>query len=126
MYEARKCLANVVIYCGKQAQTAWKITNDLEPGIIAPTHGVIRRSHVKEILDAYRKWSDNGPKNGAIMVFDSMWHSTELMAVAITETFISQGTLVKPFDLKASHNSDIASKVLTSKYVVVGSSILNS
>ena len=126
MYEAKKYFANIVMCYGKQAQTAWKIVSDLEPEIIAPAHGIIWRSHVKEILDAYKKWSDNSPKSGAIVVFDSMWHSTELMAVAITEAFTSQGIPVKLFDLKANHNSDIVPEVLTSKYVVVGSPTLNN
>ena len=126
MYEAKKYFANIVMCYGKQAQTAWKIVSDLEPEIIAPAHGVIWRSHVKEILDAYKKWSDNSPESGAIVVFDSMWHSTELMAVAITEAFTSQGIPVKLFDLKANHNSDIVPEVLTSKYVVVGSPTLNN
>lgn len=126
MQEAKKYFGNIIMCYGKQAQSAWNIVRELDPDIIAPAHGVIWRSHVKDILEAYHQWSNNEPVTGAIVVFDSMWHSTEKMAVAITEAFTNQGIPVKLFDLKENHNSDIIPEVLTSKYVVVGSSTLNN
>ena len=42
---------------GKQAAGAWKIVKEMEPEMIAPSHGVIWRSHVADILNAYEHWS---------------------------------------------------------------------
>lgn len=126
MYEAKKYFANIVMCYGKQAHTAWRIVSDLEPEIIAPAHGIIWRSHVKDILAAYKSWSDNDPESGAVVVYDSMWHSTEAMATVIAEAFVNQGVSAKLYDLKSNHNSDIVPEVLTSSYVVVGSPTLNN
>lgn len=126
MHEAKKYFGNIIMCYGKQAQAAWKIVRDLDVEMIAPAHGVIWRSHVHDILDAYHLWSENAPETGALVVFDSMWHSTEKMAVAITEAFANKGIPVKLFDLKENHNSDIIPEVLTSKYIAVGSPTLNN
>lgn len=126
MQEAKKYFGNIIMCYGKQAQSAWKMVKDLEPDMIAPAHGVIWRSHVAEILDAYHTWSENAPETGALVVFDSMWKSTEQMAVTITEAFATRGVPVKLFDLKENHISDIIPEVLTAKYIAVGSPTLNN
>lgn len=126
MQEAKKYYGNIVMCYGKQAHVAWETVKNLEPEMIVPSHGVIWRSHVQDILDAYKTWSDNEPETGAVVVFDSMWHSTEKMAKTIAEAFIGKGIPAKLYDLKANHNSDIIPDLLTSKYIAVGSPTLNS
>lgn len=126
MQEAKKYFGNIIMCYGRQARSAWKAVSDLEPDMIAPAHGVIWRSHVKEILEAYHCWSENEPETGAIVVFDSMWHSTEKMAVTIAEAFSAGGVPVRLYDLKENHISDIIPDVLTSKYIAVGSPTLNN
>lgn len=126
MDEAKKYFGNIIMCYGKQARTAWQLVSELDLDMIAPSHGLIWRSHVKEILEAYKLWSENEPEGGAIVVFDSMWHSTEKMAVTIAEAFRNQGIFAKLYDLKSNHNAEIIPEVLTSKYIAVGSPTLNS
>ena len=111
---------------GKQVQGVFPIVAGLDIEIIAPSHGVIWRSHIEDILNAYKTWSNNEPEESAIVVFDSMWHSTETIAKTIVEAFIDKGIPVKLFDLKENHMSDIVIDVLTSKYIAVGSPTLNN
>lgn len=124
--EAKKYYGNIIMCYDKQAKAAWEIVSELNPEIIAPAHGVIWRSHVQEILNAYHTWSSNEPKGGALVVYDSMWHSTEKMAVTIAEAFSESGISAKLFDLKANHNSDIIPEILTNQYIAVGSPTLNN
>lgn len=126
MQEAKKYYANIIMCYGKQAANAWKVVRELDPELIAPSHGVIWRSHVSDILDAYEKWSANEPETGALVVFDSMWHSTETIAQTIAEAFASKGMPVKLYDLKQTHISDIIVDVLDCKYIAVGSPTLNN
>lgn len=126
MQEAKKYYANIIMCYGKQAANAWKIVRDLKPEIIAPSHGVIWRSHVSDILEAYEGWSTGEPETGALVVFDSMWHSTERIAQTIAESFTEQGVPVKLYDLKQTHISDIVVDVLDCKYIAVGSPTLNN
>lgn len=124
--EAKKYYANIIMLYGKQTQGALKVVQGLDIDMIAPSHGVIWRSHIKDILSAYKEWSDNNPETGAVVVFDSMWHSTEKIARTITEAFTQKGIPVKFYDLKENHMSDIVPDVLTSKYIAVGSPTLNN
>ena len=126
LFEAKKYYANIVMCYGSQAAGAWKIVKELNPEMIIPGHGVIWRSHVAEILDAYEKWSTKAPETGALVVFDSMWNSTESIARAIAEGFSCKGVPVKLVDLKTEHISNIIPFVLDCKYIAVGSPTLNN
>lgn len=126
LQEARKYYANIIMCYGKQAKAAWNIVKGLDIDIIAPAHGVVWRSHIKEILNAYEKWSANEPASAAIVVYDSMWQSTETLAKVITEAFSSCSIPVKLFDLKGNHISDIIAELPSCRYIAVGSPTLNS
>ena len=49
----------------------------------------------------YEKWSSGIPEEYALVVYDSMWHTTEAMATEITEAFIEMGIPARLLDLKA-------------------------
>ncbi len=125
-FEAKKYYANILMPYGKQAQTALKALAGLPMELIATGHGVIWRSHIKEILQRYEEWSDLQPKDRAVVVFDSMWHSTEIMAHTITEAFRQKGIPATLYDIKVNHLSDIMTDVLDSKYLAVGSPTINN
>lgn len=49
--------------------------------MILTGHGVSWRKYIKDILDLYTKWSNfEADEHKAVVVFDSMWNSTEIMA----------------------------------------------
>lgn len=124
--EAKSYYGNIIMCYGKQARKAWDIVKNLDIEMIAPSHGIIWRSHIQDILSAYDEWSANEPASGAIVVYDSMWHSTEKMAKIISESFGDSGIHAKLFDLKDNHHSSIVPYLLTSKYIAVGSPTLNN
>ena len=126
LFEAKKYYANILMLYGKQAQTALKALAGLDINLIATGHGVIWRSHIKEIMDCYQKWSHSEVENRAVVVFDSMWHSTEKMAHAIVEAFKQKGIPAAFYDIKANHMSDIVPEIMTSKYLAVGSPTINN
>ena len=126
LYEAKKYYANIIMCYGKQAKAAWDIVKTLEIELIAPGHGVIWRSHIDTIMAAYEEWSSREPDNGAVIVYDSMWHSTEKMARVISEALADMGIMNKLFDLKSNHHSNIMPDILTNKFVFVGSPTLNN
>lgn len=126
MYEAKKYYANILMLYGRQAETALKATANLDIKIIATGHGIIWRKYVKEILANYTKWCTNDVEDEAIVVYDSMWHSTEKMAKYIVEGFTQKGIPAQLYDLKENHISDLVTEFLTRKYIAVGSPTLNN
>ena len=126
LFEAKKYYANILMPFGKQAQTALKALDGLEFKLIATGHGVIWRTHIDKILDCYRKWSAGTVDERAVVVFDSMWHSTEILARTIAEAFAQRKIPAAFYDLKATPMSDIMTDIFTSKYLAVGSPTINN
>lgn len=124
--QAKKYYANIVMPYSRHVVRALGVLGDLDFDTIAPSHGVIWRSHVDEILKTYAAWSSLEPEDYAIVVYDSMWHTTEAMALQIVEAFIEAGVPARLFDLKVDHISDIMTEVLSAKYIAVGSPTLNN
>lgn len=125
-YEAKKYYANILMPFGKQAQTALKALGDLEIKIIATGHGIIWRSHIPEIIERYKIWSGGEVENRAVVVFDSMWHSTEILAQTIAESFARKKIPAVYFDIKKNPMSDIVTEIFTSKFLAVGSPTINN
>jgi flavorubredoxin len=124
--EARKYYANIVLPYSPQVQKALEAASSLDIGMIAPSHGVIWRSHIGDILEAYGGWADNRTEEKAVIVYDTMWNSTRKMAYAVAKAFENRGIAVRMLDLKANHISDIMTEALTAKYICVGSPTLNN
>ena len=126
LQEAKKYYANILMPFGKQAQTALKALGDLEIKMIATGHGVIWRKNIDKIVDCYKTWSSGEVENKAVVVFDSMWHSTEIIAQTITEAFAEKNIPASYYDLKFTPLSDIVTDIFTSKYLAVGSPTINN
>lgn len=126
MKQAKKYYANIVWPYGMQAGRALAAAKGLELKMIAPSHGCIWRSHIDEIIAKYEEWTTYQTQEKAVVVFDSMWHSTESMAREICDAFIAEGISAQLIDVKSTHISDIMLYMCDAKYVAVGSPTLNS
>ncbi len=94
--------------------------------MIAPSHGVIWRKDPSKIVKAYLDWSAGVAKKKVVIVYDTMWGSTDKMARSIAEGAISEGVEVKLLKLRASDNSEAVTEILEAKAVIVGSPTLNN
>lgn len=124
--EARKYYANIVLPYDAPVRKALAAAADLDISIIAPSHGVIWRTYLKEILEQYTKWSSNTTEEKATIVYDTMWESTERMAYAVQEAFTRQGIPARMCHLQANHISDIMTDIMTSRYICIGTPTLNN
>lgn len=125
MIEARKYYANIVLPYPNQVKKALEQAKTIDIEIIAPSHGVIWRKYVAEIVAEYHKWVSNETEKKAIVVYDTMWKSTETIAKKIQSVFEDNGYNAPLLNLQTNHISDIMTEVLTSEYVCVGSPTLN-
>lgn len=125
MDEARIYYANIVNpYC-KRVQQVLESLNELPIEMICPSHGVIWRSYVEEIIKAYHNWAWNRSKAKVVIVFETMWNSTAAMAEAILEGASQPGVEVKLFDVRRSNNTQLVTEFLDCACVALGSSTLN-
>ncbi|MFC1503980.1 FprA family A-type flavoprotein [Spirochaetota bacterium] len=124
--EAQKYYANIVLPYGTQVQKALDGAKDLDIKMIAPSHGIIWRKHIDDLLAEYIKWSSNTTEEKASIIYDTMWHSTEKIAYAVQSAFEEKGIKTHMFNLQTNHISDIMTDLITSKYICVGSPTLNN
>jgi len=98
----------------------------IAPKVIAPDHGPIWRSDLGTILGWYGRWCAQEKARKAVVVYDTMWHSTALMGHAIADGLVAGGASVRLMSLKASHRSDIIHELLDAGALLVGSPTLNN
>ncbi|HUV38569.1 MAG TPA: FprA family A-type flavoprotein [Planctomycetota bacterium] len=101
-------------------------TSALEIDVIAPDHGPIWRKDLDRIVRRYATWAKQTPTMKAVVVYDTMWHSTERMAKAVAEGLVAGGASVKVVSLGTRHRSDAVTELLDAGALVVGSPTLNN
>jgi len=128
MPHARKYFTNILLpYSPLILKLVGKVKEmGITLDMICPDHGIIWRKDPLKIVQAYVDWSRQVPRRKALVIYDTMWHSTEKMAEAIVESLGQEGVEAKPMHLRSWHRSDIMSEVLDAGAVVVGSPTLNN
>ena len=101
------------------AQRALEKIKDLEIEMIASSHGPIHRN-AERILTAYKKWANGETKRKAMIVYVSMWNSTEKMIEPIAETLASEGIEIVLYNLALADIGDVAKDLVDSRAIVLG------
>lgn len=128
MPHAKKYFANILLlYSPLILKLIEHVSNlKLEFNMICPDHGILWRKDPGKIINAYIRWSRQDAKNKAVVIYDTMWHSTEKMAEAIVAGLSGQGVEARPMHLRKWNRSDIMTEVLDAKAIIVGSPTLNN
>jgi flavorubredoxin len=127
-YEAATYYANIVLpyspivlkALDKVMATGWEIK------ILAPDHGPVWRKNIIGIIELYKQWASQKPTAKAVVVYATMWHSTEKMARAISEALAGAGIKVKLLSMNETHRSEVVYEVLCAGALIVGSPTLNN
>jgi len=127
-HEAAKYYANILMPFGSFVTKALDKLRALgwELDMILPDHGPIWRKHSRHIVEAYARWAGQPRANKAIVLYDTMWSSTDLMARALGEGLRAGGTAAKLMPLSGTHRSDVATELLDAGALVVGAPTLNN
>ena len=127
-YEAATYYANIVLpYSPIVLKALDKVAaSGLKIKIIAPDHGPIWRKDLGRIIELYKQWASQKPTAKAVVVYATMWHSTEKMARAISEALAQAGIKVKLLSMNETHRSEVVYEVLDAGALIVGSPTLNN
>ena len=126
MQEATTYYANIVMPLWMSVSRALKALEGVDIEVIAPSHGIIWRGNPGMILEAYQRWVEGRTEKRAVIVYDTMWGSTERVAKALAEGISSEGVVVNLYRLRDTHNSDVIAEILEARAVLVGSPTLNN
>jgi len=124
MDEAAKYYANILIPLGavilKKIEEVQKMNIPIK--MIAPSHGIIWRKDPSRIISSYISWAKNETKKKIVIVYETMWKSTEKMARRILQGIEDAGVEVRLFDIAQSDRTEIIKDILDAKGCIVGSS----
>jgi len=78
------------------------------------------------VLEAYRKWGAGEVAAKGLVIFDTMWHSTEIMAEALVQGLMDAGVEAQLHRLRRTHYSDVVAELLDAGLFFLGSPTLNN
>ena len=119
-YEAAKYYANIINpFSNLVAKLMEKLVGaSLNLEMIAPDHGPVWRKHIDRAIMHYGRWSNPQPTLKVVIAYDTMWHSTEKLAFAISEGLLAGGAKPKTMPLATFHASAIVTELLDSGALV--------
>ncbi|MBI4289550.1 MAG: FprA family A-type flavoprotein [Chloroflexi bacterium] len=126
LYEASVYYANIMWPYPTQTLKAVDRIKALNPRVLATSHGVLWRGHKEKIIDAWTRWGKGETRPRVVIVFDTMYGSTETMARAISEAVAAEGAEARLFCLSKTHRSDVANEALEARAILVGSPTMHN
>jgi anaerobic nitric oxide reductase flavorubredoxin len=94
---------------------------DLKLNYIFSTHGPVYRKNLDKIINYYSELSNNAEEDKVLIIYFSVWHSTQKMANQIAKGVISEGKKVVMYDLADCNFVRLQAEALTSKAIALGS-----
>jgi len=116
---AKKYFGEIMMPYRSMAVKALEKVKELQVKVIAPSHGPIYKNPAK-ILKAYEQWTSGETKEKAVVVYVSMWRSTEAMARTMAEALLSEGVEVTLHDLLTLDVGELAGDLVDSRALVLG------
>ncbi|MDE6311650.1 MAG: MBL fold metallo-hydrolase [Muribaculaceae bacterium] len=128
--EAMKYYANILAPFNPlvSKKVAELLGMNLPIAVIAPSHGIIWRSHIPEIIERYQKWSKPYAEDRVTVVYDTMWDSTRRMAEALADGIRAAHpeTTVVIRNAAKDDKNDILTDIFRSRAVVMGCPTINN
>jgi flavorubredoxin len=119
LVHAQRYWGEIMMPFSVMAKKALEKISGLDVRMIAPSHGPIHRNP-ERIRGAYGKWANGETRQKAIVVYVTMWNSTEKMIRPIVDTLASEGIEVAVHNLALSDIGDVAKDLVDSRAIVLG------
>jgi len=101
-----------------------KLGIDIE--IIAPDHGIIWRKDPGKVLNMYMDMASGKANLCVAIIYDTMWHSTEMMTLPLMRGIREEGVDCKVIKLRATPMSIAIKEFWKARGVLVGTPTLNN
>lgn len=118
--EAKRYYADIMMPFPVFVKKALDKIKDLDIKMIAPSHGVVYRNP-KRILDAYEMWARGPLKHKVVILYVSMWGSTEALEKTIEEAIAEEGIETVPYNLVVSDLSHLSRDLVDASAIIIGS-----
>jgi len=120
VYEAaRRYFAEIMMPFSLPIQKNLEELKNYAIDLIAPSHGPLY-DKPEFIVDAYRSWVFEEPKNIVVLPYISMHGSTRRMVEYLVDALVEKGVTVKQFDLSVTDIGKLAAALVDAATIVIG------
>ena len=98
----------------------------LEIDMIAPDHGIIWRRDPGKIIQMYLDMANNKADERVVIIYDTMWHSTERMTVPVMQGIKDAGVDCRVIKLRATPMSVAVKEFWTARGCLIGTPTINN
>jgi flavorubredoxin len=120
---AKRYFAEIMMPFRTAIQKNLERLKNLEIRMIAPSHGPVY-PRPEFILEAYRDWVSDTPKNNAVVVYVSMHGSTEAMAGHLVDALGERGVSVSQFNMANTDLGKLAISLVDAATIVLATPAL--
>ncbi|MEE8401163.1 MAG: FprA family A-type flavoprotein [Candidatus Hydrothermarchaeaceae archaeon] len=120
--------ANILMPFGKLIKAKLEEIQSLKPGIdmIAPDHGIIWRKNPEKVTGMYMDMANGKAEEGVVIVYDTMWHSTERMSRIVLEGILDEGMYAEVIKLRETPMSVAIKQFWKYRGLLIGTPTLNN
>ncbi|HNT44795.1 MAG TPA: FprA family A-type flavoprotein [Syntrophorhabdaceae bacterium] len=120
--------ANILMPFGKliEAKIQEIVRLGLEIDMIAPDHGIIWRKDPGYIIQRYLDLAKGKADLAAVIIYDTMWHSTELMSDPIMNGIKDEGVPCKVIKLRSTSMSEAIKEFWRARGCLIGTPTINN
>ncbi|MBF0456899.1 MAG: FprA family A-type flavoprotein [Nitrospirae bacterium] len=98
----------------------------IEIDMIAPDHGIIWRTDPERAIQMYLDMANNQADERIVIIYDTMWHSTEQMTLPIMRGIRDEGVDCKVIKLRSTPMSVAIKEFWKARGCLIGSPTLNN
>ena len=98
----------------------------LEIDMIAPDHGIIWRGSPQKVMQDYLDMASGRAALRVVIIYDTMWHSTERMTIPLMQGIKDEGVDCKVVKLRATPMSGAIKEFWKSRGCLIGTPTLNN
>jgi flavorubredoxin len=121
---AKLYYANILMPLAQLIKRKLEELKNVEIRMILPSHGVAWKEP-RIIVEKYAKWANFEAENKVVIVYDTMWGSTEKLARAIADG-ASEKAEVRLFHTRKDSWTEIVAEILDARAIAVGAPTIHN
>ncbi|MDP2726065.1 MAG: FprA family A-type flavoprotein, partial [Dehalococcoidia bacterium] len=118
--EAKRYYASIMMPFASKAIRALDRFQALDLRIVAPSHGPVHREP-RRLLEAQRKWAGGPLERKVVLIYATMYGSTEALKEAVVGALSAKGVETVEYNLAVADLSHIAADLVDARALVIGS-----
>lgn len=115
---AKRYYSAIMMPFRSSVQQYLALVDSIAPKLIGPSHGPVLQMPAK-IVDLYREWSSDQPKNEVVVAYVSMHGSTKQMVGFLVDDLVQRGIPVHQYNLLETDSGVLGSAIVDAATIIL-------